>query len=104
MATPEGTVKAEIHDYLVRTGAFFFRMNSGKVKVRGGWVYLCPPGTADYLVFQGAMPCWAEIKKPGKVALTPDVKRQGAFAEKVQSMGHRHAQVQSLEEFIAFLS
>lgn len=35
--TPEGEVKTAVLDYLKKSGRFFMRMQSGQVKVMGGW-------------------------------------------------------------------
>jgi hypothetical protein len=48
--TEEGDIKRQILKALERAGAFAFRVQSGMVKVRGAWMHLSPPGTADILV------------------------------------------------------
>ena len=39
----------ETLDALAKLGVWAMRVNSGKVKVRGGWVQLAPDGTADII-------------------------------------------------------
>ena len=46
----ESDIQRAILDALGAVGAFAFRAQSGKVKVRGGWMQLCPAGTPDILV------------------------------------------------------
>lgn len=46
----ESTIQRAILDALLAAGAFAFRAQAGKVKVRGGYMNLCPPGTPDILV------------------------------------------------------
>lgn len=48
--TEEGDIKRRILAALEAAGAFAFRVQSGMVKVRGGWMHLSPTGTADVLV------------------------------------------------------
>lgn len=61
-----------------------YRMNSGKVKVKGGWLQLAPEGTPDLLAFYGLFFLWVEVKQPGEHA-TPE---QQAMHALLRSMGH----------------
>ena len=40
---------------LIQLGIMAHRINSGTVKVRGGWVKLAPEGTADIVVYPRAI-------------------------------------------------
>ena len=48
--TEEGDIKRRILDALEAVGAFTIRVQSGLVKVRGGWMHLARKGTPDILV------------------------------------------------------
>ena len=45
----ETDLSNQIKEYLELTGFKVLRLNSGKVKVRGGMMQLCPAGTPDLL-------------------------------------------------------
>lgn len=47
---------------LRQMGIFTLRLNSGKVRVRGAWMQLCPIGTADVVCFQRNRVIWLECK------------------------------------------
>ena len=67
--TPEGVVKREIQDAFKALGVLCIRVNSGRVRVRGGWQHGAPEGTADLLVFPGGGRMLAvEVKQPGERA------------------------------------
>jgi hypothetical protein len=79
------------------------RVNSGKVRVRGGWMQLADEGTADLMggVAFGSMPItcrlWAlEIKKPGARTDRARAAKQAAFRERVRALGGFAAQVDSV--------
>jgi hypothetical protein len=56
----ETELKREIVQKLEKCGFWVERIQSGKVKVRGGWMYLASEGTPDlHLVDLGA---WLEVK------------------------------------------
>jgi hypothetical protein len=102
MPTPEGIIKGEIRDYLEMTGEHFLRLQSGIVKVRGGFMHLCPTGTPDFLVIR-AVPHWIEIKAEGCKTQKERAEKQAAFADKVVKLGHRHIKATTLTEVIEFL-
>jgi hypothetical protein len=100
--TPEGAVKAEVQDFLKRSGRFFLRLNSGRVKVKRGFIHLCPEGTADFLVCCPD-PRWIELKAEGQRTKKERAEKQQEFAEMVQAMGHRHLQATNVEQVMEFL-
>ena len=86
-----------IVDALTQLGIYCLRLNSGKVQVRGGWMKLCPEGTADIVIFpRGRMPVWVETKtKTGKLRTA-----QIAFADKMADLGHSYWTIRSLDEML----
>lgn len=78
-----------------QAGAIAFRMNSGKVKVRGGWMQLAPNGTSDILVFPVSGPVtWVETKiKNGK-----QNEDQLEFELRVKMFGHRYILARTIDE------
>ncbi len=103
MPTPEAKLKAEVQDFLKQTGLVWFRMQSGKVAVKRGFLHLAPLGTADLLIFKDAQPHWVELKAPGQRTQKERAEKQAAFAERVRSMGHRHLQATTLDEVVEFV-
>lgn len=88
-------ITAPLLKALRKAGVMAHRMQSGKVKVRGGWMSLCEQGTADILCFPSRKPpTWLETK----VASGKASDSQTDFADRVRSMGHRHFVVRSVEE------
>jgi hypothetical protein len=96
--TPETQLKNDVVKYLKAAGLFFFRMNSGKVKVRNGWMVLCPKGTGDFLIFRGPLIFWAELKAAGQATSKEVSQKQQEFRERVLSEGHHHARCESVED------
>ena len=84
----------------IQLGIFAMRVNSGKVKVRGGWVQLAPAGTADIAIYpRDQRPVWVETKiKDGELS-----DEQCAFADRVADLGHSYWTIQSLEEILPLL-
>jgi hypothetical protein len=80
---------------LRQTGAIAIRMQAGKVKVRGGWMYLAPAGCADILCFRpGAPVTWIETK-----SLTGKLREaQESFRRDVEALGHRFITARTLDE------
>lgn len=72
---PETTLQASIVEALQRAGRIVIRVQSGQVKVRGGWMHLAPKGTPDlYVIGWG----WLETKtEDGK--LSPEQERMHAL-------------------------
>ena len=80
-------------------GHFPLRMNSGKVKVRGGWVQLHDKGTADILVFfRSGRVLWLETKDPDGTTQKQRVADQAAFRDKVLDLGHEYRIIKSIDE------
>jgi hypothetical protein len=102
MATPEAIISGEIRDFLKDTGEFFLRLNSGKLRIGHRWIYLCPEGTPDYVVFR-SVPHWIEVKSANGRTQKERAAKQAEFADKVVSLGHRHLKATSLQEVIDFL-
>lgn len=72
-----------------------FRMNSGRVRVKGGWMHLAEKGTADILCFPRVGPVtWIETKV-GKNGMSEDQER---FRDDVRAFGHRHLVARNLDE------
>jgi len=75
-------------------------MNSGKVKVRGGWMQLHSPGTADILVFPQGRIVWLETKDPKGSTHKEQVKAQADFRDRVMALGHEYYRITSTDEGI----
>lgn len=104
MSTPEGIVKSAMLDYLNISGHRFFRMNSGRVKVRGGWMHLAPEGCADFLIcLSRCPPAWCEVKCEGQTTTAKRKAAQAAFADDMKALGHAHRICNSVAELVSFL-
>lgn len=78
---------------LRQMGIFTLRLNSGKVRVRGAWMQLCPEGTADILCFPGRRVVWIETK-----ALKGSLRqKQAEFRDTMTSLGHEYHEIRSLD-------
>jgi hypothetical protein len=96
----EGEIQAQAVTALKQLGICYMRINSGKVKVRGGWMQLAPEGTADLAVFPEAkMPIWLELKQPKK----GPSKEQQDFRDQVVRLGHKYFVIRSLDDLIPVL-
>ncbi len=88
-------------DALKALGIFAMRLNSGKVKVRGAWMSLCPIGTADIVAYpENSLPVWLEIKQ----AKGEQRQAQIDFQEKVTNLGHSYYVIKSIDEFMPILA
>jgi hypothetical protein len=77
---PETTLQADIVRSLRRAGFTVVRINSGKVKVRGGWMELAPEGCPDLYVIGAG---WIETKTlTGKLS-----EAQKAFHKRIADEG-----------------
>lgn len=99
--TPETKVKSEVQDFLNGIGMFFMRLQSGKVSVRGGWMYLCPIGTADLVVYpkKGFGVGWIEMKQLKGVQRDSQVE----FEKKAQAAGHPYLVARSVDDVANWL-
>jgi hypothetical protein len=102
MPKPEDALKAQVIAYLNQTGTFYLRLNSGKLRVKRGFMQLAPEGTADFLVCNPD-PRWLELKAPGQGTKKARQVAQAAFAGRVLRLGHKHAYCTSVDEVKAFL-
>lgn len=90
----ESTIQRAILDALLAAGAFAFRAQAGKVKVRGGWMQLCPAGTPDILVIvpPRGLVVGLEIKtatgdeRESQLAWAARARRHGAIVETVRTV------------------
>ena len=79
---------------LRQMGIVTLRLNSGKLRVRGAWMTLCPIGTADIVCFQRNRVIWLECKTlQGKLR---DSQKQ--FRESVTALGHEFYEIRSIDE------
>lgn len=102
--TPENQLKADVIAALNKLGLFYRRMHSGGTRVKRGFMYLGPEGTADFLIFKGTMPFWVELKAPKQTTAKGRKEAQAAFAHEVRMLGHGYARCESVEEVIEFLN
>jgi len=96
--TPESKLKLEVTSFLKASGEFYLRLNSGKVKVRGGYMQLCPTGTPDFVVFRKGSVNWIELKVDWK-----STEPQMMFVDTADAYGHRHAICKTLDQVREFL-
>ena len=78
---PETLLQVGIVDALRTAGYLVLRLQSGKAKVQGGWMQLCPEGTPDLLVVGR---CFLEVKT-----------KDGALTEEQEKM-HRKIRQQGV--------
>jgi hypothetical protein len=91
-------------DALNRTGGLAMRMNSGRVRVKGGFMQLHEKGTADILFFPrprsvgqyAEAPVWIETKSGH--SNREQIENQAAFREKVEALGHRYIRATTIDE------
>ena len=102
--TPETIVKDQVVAYLKKAGHFHLRLQSGKVKVRGGFMQLCPEGTADFQVCIKPQTYWIELKAPKAVTAKARKVAQAAFGDEVRALGHVYALCESLDDVRSVLS
>jgi hypothetical protein len=74
------------------------RMNSGKVKVRGGFVQLHSNGTADILAFPRGRVVWIETKLAKGHTQKERAEEQERFRQTVLALGHEHYRITSIDE------
>jgi hypothetical protein len=97
-------VTAPIVKALNEAGYWAIRLNSGKVKVRGGWLNLCPPGTPDILVLLSGGRClWVETKDVKKDYHKEQQESQGDFHARLEGLHHRVVVARCLDDVLAAL-
>ena len=80
-------------------GVWATRMQAGRVKVRGGWMVLCPSGTPDILARPQGRICWIETKI-GKNGQTPE---QIDFQRMSKEWGDEYYLCRSLDDVLSVL-
>lgn len=84
---------------LEQAGCVVFRMQSGKIPLRGRWIHLCEEGTADILCFpRTGGTVWIETKAAKREANKARREAQDAFRQRVEAMGHRYIYAHTLDE------
>ena len=100
--TPEGELKTNVIallNGLLREPEFFLRMNSGKLRVRGGWMQMCPEGTADFVAYlKNQRTVWLELK--AGTTKKDRIEKQKEFRDKVLSLGHEYAECWSVADVL----
>jgi hypothetical protein len=81
---------------LRQCGVWATRMQSGVVKVKGGWCHMSPKGTADILARPGGRVVWIETKI-GKYGQSEDQK---TFQCLVEHMGDKYVIARTIDEGI----
>ena len=93
----EADVQRQIVAALKQMGYWVARIQSGKVKVRGGWMQLAPEGTADILAIRGEKTLWCEVKRPkGGI----HSQEQQEFAAIARRAGHEYIVATSVEDIL----
>lgn len=95
-------------DALNQTGGLALRMNSGKVRVRNGFMQLHGAGTADILFFpkdaspfytdRAPQPVWIETKILKRDRHKAQREGQEAFKDRVEALGHRYIHATTIAE------
>lgn len=87
-----------------KAGYLAMRMQSGRVKVRGGWMNMAPPGTADIVIFRPFKePIWAETKTVKGRTNKEQIESQAKFAGTVIGLGHIYIRATCLDDVLAVL-
>lgn len=103
------TITTPILQALKKMGILCFRMNSGKLRVRGGFVHMAKRGTADILCFpyitstRRSNVLWIETKDPQGATAKEQREAQAAFKEEVEALGHTYLKAHSLDDVLAVL-
>lgn len=95
----EAEIKTQICEYLTRSNVFYMKLNSGMVKSGARYIYLCPTGTADLILFLGERVAWIEMKQLKGVQR----KSQVEFQAKVEAAGHPYLVARSVEDVANWL-
>lgn len=94
MNASEAQVKVEVQTWLEKAGYFWLRIQSGKVRVKRGFMQLCPKGTADIVVFHKGKTFWIEMK----TATGKQRPEQVTFQAKALTAGHGYLLARTLDE------
>ena len=87
-------IQAQVLATLKQLGIYHMRLNSGRVKVKGGWMSLAPEGTADVVAFPDRKtPVWLECK-----ADTGQSEAQCEFECRVVNLGHSYHLIRTLDD------
>jgi Holliday junction resolvase len=97
MSGREADVQREIVATLKQLGYWVARIQSGKVKVRGGWMQLAPEGTADLLAIRGEKTIWIECKRPKGGTHSAEQKE---FMGLVRRAGHQYVVARSKDDVL----
>lgn len=83
--TPEGKAKAAIVKALEKNGIQPIRVQSGRVRVKGGMMHCAPTGTPDFLVMvpPHGRCLWLEVKAPDGTESDEQIE----FARKATRLG-----------------
>lgn len=98
-------VTKPILEALTKAGYFAMRLNSGRIKSRsGGWIMLCPEGTADLVIYpHKCLPVWIETKDPKGRTAKDQLEAQARFRETVQSLGHSYVRATCLDDVLTII-
>lgn len=99
MGAAEGAIQKAIMDALKDAGIMAIRVQSGLAKVRGGWMHLATPGTADILAF--VKPGGRVVALEVKTAKGEARETQIAWAERLRAAGGHYALVRSVDDAFA---
>jgi hypothetical protein len=93
----ETDLSKSIKTALEAMGFYVLRVNSGRVAVKRGWLWLAPAGTADLFAFKAGRVVALEVKVPGEVLDDAQVEWRDAWVAK----GFSAACVHSIDEALA---
>jgi hypothetical protein len=99
----QSEITSPIKTALEKAGYFVLRIQSGVVRVKGGFMHLAPTGTADLLVFDGRKPLWVEAKLKGNKTNKKRAADQAEFRDRVLALGHGHVRAESLDDVLEAL-
>ena len=93
----ETTLSRNIQEALARMGVRVLRLQSGRVRVKGGWMQLAPEGTPDLLaILKSGRVLWIEVKRPGE---KPTAEQLAEHARLLRD-GHAVAVVTTVQEAV----
>ena len=89
----ETQLSKSIRDALESMGVWVERLQSGKIKLRHGWLHCCSPGTPDMLCLWPTV-AFLEIKLPGRKLS----QEQADWHRRARTAGLEVHRVESVEE------